>query len=199
MSSKKNMKKGRTNAVRSSAGVNREMRLASSVNRIFTKRIVASSSIQSNGSGFIAATSMVSTAQVTGVGDFSVIAGVYSNYRVKALRVTVHPFYVANTTSVVVSPLIAVVPWRSGLTPTTFQGFCESSEVRYCSGYKSYTFETSNKNYPDGKLWNPTNAVIASADSYGLSVMGQSTVAGTATTNVWAFTAEYLCEFTVEN
>lgn len=197
------MKNHRRNDKRSSqstsvVGVSRDFKLASSVNRIFSKRIVGTNVVTSNGSGLIVATTMASSNSVTSVGDFGSVAAIYSNYRVKAMRLTAKPFYKVNTTAVVVSPMIAVIPFRSGLVPTTFANFTESSECRYCSGYEGYVFETSNKGYPDGKLWHPTNAVISSADSYGIAVMGQNYVAGTASTNVWYLSVEYLIEFSVE-
>lgn len=177
----------------------REFALAASALRLFTKRIVATGLISSNGAGLIVATTVANTNAVTAVGDFSALAGVYSNYRVKAIRVSFRPFYPVPTTATVVSPLIAVIPFRSGLVPSTFPAFSESSEVKYASGYEKLEFNTSNDGYPDGKLWHPTNAVIASADSYGVACMGQNFVAGTVTTNVWFAVIEYLTEFTVEN
>lgn len=192
-----------TRRVNNSEALPREFAMAASALRHFTKRIVSTGTIASNGSGFVAASTMASTNSVTALGDFSAIAGIYSNYRVRAIRVTANPFYPNPTYSgaaiYTVTPVLCVVPFRSGLVPTTFAGFIESSEAKLASGYKGGVFSTSNKGYPDGQLWHPTNAVIASADSFGLAVMGQSGVAGTASINVWALVIEYLCEFTVEN
>jgi hypothetical protein len=176
-----------------------EFKLANSINRIFTKRIVAFGAIQTSGAGFLAASTLANSNGVNAIGDFSAVAGIYSNYRVKAIRCTVLPFFPVNTTAVVVPPTIAVVPFRSGLVPSTYQQFTESSEVRLCSGFKGYVFETSNKGYLDGRLWTPTSSSIASADSYGLLAMGATGVASTPTTYVWSLTSEYLVEFMTES
>lgn len=194
MTTKKNVKNTSTN-------VRREFELASSVLRTFTKRIVTSSYLNSNGSGLVPATTLCSTNSVSVLGDFSAVAGIYSNYRVKAIMVKAKPFYPIPLPSAAafVTPLIAVIPFRSGLVPTTWPGFIESSEVKYFSGYKEMSFSTSYKGYPDGKLWHPTNAVISSADSYGIACMGQNLVSGTVNLNIWCYVVEYLVEFSVQN
>ncbi len=192
-------KSSRPAPVSGGPNVAQEFALANSALRLFTKRIVISGALASSGAGLIPASNLATTSSVTAAGDFSTLASVYSNYRVRAIRVSCKPFYKVNTTATVVSPQIAVIPFRSGLVPTTYAGFQESSEVKYASGYEPLTISTSNAGYPDGKLWYPTNTSIAAADSYGIAAMGQQTIAGTATTNVWWFTVEYLVEFTVEN
>lgn len=185
----------------STSGVRREFQLASSVLRVFTKRIVTSSYVNSNGAGLIPVTTLASTNSVTALGDFSAVAGIYSNYRVKAIQVRAKPFYPIPLPSAAafVSPMIAVLPFRSGLIPSTWPGFIESSETKIFSGYKDMQAATSNKGYPDGKLWHPTNAVISAADSYGIAIMGQNLVSGTVNLNVWCYVVEYLVEFSVEN
>ncbi len=185
------------------AALPKEFALANSATRIFTKRIVTEVTLSANGAGLIPATTLASTNSVSVLGDFSSVAAIYSNYRVKAIRLTCNPYYPVpawtGAAFITVSPLIVVVPFRSGLVPSTYVGFSESSEAKYASGYKGGVFTTTNKGYPDGHLWHPTNAVITSADSYGLAAMGQNLIAGTASVPVWAVNVEYLVEFSVEN
>ncbi len=200
--SKKNKKRSAHGAPRSTTGVAREFRLAASALRVFAKRITTTGTVVTGAGGLIAATTLANTNGVSVLGDFSSLANIYSNYRVCAIKVHVQPFYpvpVWNGVAVVtVPPTIAVVPFRSGLIPAAYPAFTESSEVRFASGYKAYVFETSSKGYPDGKLWHPTNAVISTAESYGIACMGQNFVTSSASINVWLMTAEYLVEFSVE-
>jgi len=182
-----------------SSDVRREFQLARSALRTFVKRIVTTGSLSSNGTGYVPITTLASSNSVTALGDFSAVAGIYSNYRVKAIKLTANPFVPNYTGMTYVSPLIVLLPFRSGLLPTTFAGFVESSEAKYCTGYKGAMFSTSSKDYPDAKLWNPTNAVIAAADSFGIAVMGQNGTAGSINTYVWFYVVEYLVEFSIEN
>lgn len=183
----------------SRANVRREFELANSVLSVLTKRIVTASTLSTNGAGLIVATTIANSNGVSVLGDFASLAAIYSNYRVKAIKVTAKPFVNAYTTTTYVTPMIAVIPFRSGLVPSTFPSFIESSEVRLISGYDGGVFETSSKGYPDGQLWNPTNAVISTADSFGIAAMGQNYVAGSVSTYVWMLVTEYLCEFSVSN
>ncbi len=76
--------------------------------------------------------------------------------------------------------------------------FAESSSVVHSTGYGGIkTFTTDTSGYPDGKLWHPTNAVIAAADSFGLAAISQAAPAATVSLIVWILLIEALVEFQV--
>lgn len=201
MDSKSRRNGKKKNPMTSGANVRREFVIATSVLKNFQKRIVTNGTLNSNGAGLVPVTTVASTNSVTALGDFSAMAGIYSNYRVKAIQFRAKPFYPIPlpAAAAFITPMIAIIPFRSGLVPSTFAAFVESSEARVFSGYESAAFRTSNMGYPDGKLWHPTNAVISSADSFGIALMGQTSVSGTVSINVWHYIVEYLVEFSVNN
>lgn len=169
------------------------------VTRVVTRRICTQTQLSTNGAGVIPVTTLASSNAVTAYNDFSNMAALYSGYRVKAFKITACPLFPVNTTVTVVPAWIAVIPFRNGLIPTTNAGFAESAGVIHSTGYgaKPKVFVTDSADYPDGKLWNPTNAVIASADSFGLAVMGQASPAATISLVVWYCLIESLIEFQV--
>jgi len=203
MSSKKNMKQHPSPSKPRPKGKKKDFqqtlalvdRLGSMQLKLF-RRLVGSTAVSTNAGGLIPITTIASSVNVNAYGDFSGLAGLYNSYRVHAFKLTFWPVYKVNTTAVTSPVFVACAPFRGGLTPTTMQQLQESPDCAYMSGYDRGVSTVNYNGDNDAHLWTPTNAAVTSSETFGLAICG-STIAATASTQVWYIQIEAVVEFRV--
>lgn len=167
--------------------------------RIITRRVCgAVVNLSTNAGGLLVAATLISSSGASSSSDFGSLAALFTSYRVKALKVTLMPFYPVpyfnGVGTVVVPATVACSEFRGGLGGATYQAIADGSKCRYLSGYKSFTLTADYSKDNDAQLWTPTTAAVGATESYGLLVCGQATAAS-VNTLVWAVNPEYLIEF----
>lgn len=151
--------------------------------------------VQTNVGGTLSATSIAGSNQVqSSCPDFAQYAGLYVQYRVRAMKVTLSPCFVVNTTTVTVPASVAVGEFRGGLGGATYSSLRQSPSGRILSGYKRYVVSCDWDGDIDAHLWSPTTAAITTAESFGLTIAGMATPS-TANTYVYSCDVEYAVEF----
>jgi len=166
--------------------------------QIFERRIAVRFSISTDGTGRIPITTLASSASVSGLADFTLLAGLYLAYRVKAMKATWSPVFAANVAGIAPSPaLLASASFTSGLAPTTYAQTLDSSSLKLHSGYAERSTAVIDWNGQlDAKLWTPTNAAVAAAESYGVFVVSDSSATvSQLSTLYFCGVAEYAVEF----
>lgn len=170
-------------------------RLGSMQLKLF-RRLANGLSLGTNGAGVIPLSSLTSSANVNAYPDFSSIASLYTAYRVHAFKCSFFPVLKVNTTAVNAPPYVVVAPFRGGLAPTSLQQLQESPDASSFSGYDRAVATVNYNGDNDAHLWTPTNAAVASSESFGLVVAGSSMLA-TSSTNTFYVYIEVVVEFRV--
>ncbi len=149
--------------------------------------------------GVLALTTLANAASVSSASDFASLAGLYTAYRCKAIKVFVMPvvpnaFFDGTATVYRLPNMLAAFPWTSNTVPTTFQQALDVTGVKIVSGYRPFSINTSYKGDPDAHLWTGTGAAIGSNEQFGISIVSGS-MAGTASLAAYYVVPQYLVEF----
>lgn len=157
-------------------------------------------SVSTSAGGVIALQTLANAASVSSTPDFGSMATVYTNYRVKAIRVTLLPTLTApvyNGATLITQPsVVAVFPSFANTVPTTFQQALDASGLKLMSGYKGGICQTSWMGDPDAHLWTGTGSAIGSNEQFLISCIGTA-LATTPTTVVFRCIPEYLVQFRI--
>ncbi len=158
-------------------------------------------SVSTNGSGIVALATLANAASASSTSDFASFAGLYTTYRVKALRVDLFPVStcpVWNGTGVASQPsVVAVFPSFANTVPTTFQQALDVTGVKLLSGYKGGTVVTSWKGDPDAHLWTGTGSAIGNNEQFLISIIGTALATTSASAVVFRCIPQYLIEFRI--
>lgn len=166
-----------------------------SQSRIVTLKVAGTNfSIQTNVGGTYGATAIATSNNLSGTADFANLAGLYTAYRCKAMKIMVRPFYPCNTTGITVPAAIAIGDFVGGLGGATYASVRQQPEGRVCSGYKAYDFYCDYRGNKDAQLWSQTTAPISTAESYGIIAVGFG-IGATPNTYFWSVDIDYLVEF----
>jgi len=157
--------------------------------------------VQSNYQISTGAGGTIAAVQVCGSGqaqsscpDFASFANLFALYRVRAMRVQLKPFYVCNTTSIVVPASVAIGEFRGGLGGATYNSLRQSPTGKIYSGYKSAMLSCDWDKDPDAHLWSATTAAVPTLETYGFTACGNS-IASSTNTYVWSVDVDYIVEF----
>lgn len=177
--------------------VNREVNVLKSLNVHFTRRITGSAVVATNASGFIPITTLVSSASVSGLSDFTNVSGLYLEYRVRGMKATLMPIFATNVAGVAPSPAMLVTAFfSSGVAAVTFQQALDSSGAKFHSGYRTITAEVDSKGFPDAQLWTPSTSAVTSSESYGIFITDSGVApASQVSTTYYRLVQEYIVEF----
>ncbi len=157
-------------------------------------------SVSTSAGGVVTLQTLANAASASATPDFSSFATVYTNYRVKALRVDLFPICtvpVWSGAAIQTEPsVIAVFPSFANTVPTTFQQALDSTGLKLMSGYKGGTCVTSWKGDPDAHLWTGTGSAIGNNEQFLISCIGTA-LASTASIVVFRCIPQYLVEFRI--
>lgn len=158
----------------------------------------AQTNISTNGAGLLVASTFISSSGASASADFTQLAGLFTSYRVAAMKITLMPYYPVpfynGVGTIVVPASVATSEFRGGLGGATYQAIFDGSKSRVLSGYKSYTLTCDYAKDNDAQLWTPTTTAIPGAEAYGLLGIGTATAASVSAL-IWAVNPEYLIEF----
>jgi len=156
--------------------------------------------ISTSAGGIVALATMANAASVSSAPDFASLAGLYTTYRCRAIRVEVFPRLntaAYNGSSLATRPpVIACFPWVANTVPTTYQQALDVSGVKLLSGYSHGVISTTYKGDPDAHLWTGTGSAIGSNEQFGISCIGTATAAEVSAV-VWDVIPQYLVEFRI--
>jgi len=185
-----------------SAETSNDLRLMKSLGaqtRVVTRRICGPpSTVSTNAGGLLVVTTLAGSQGASGAADFAQLAGLFTSYRVRAMRVQLRPFYPVpfynGVGTVVVPASIAAGFFQGGLGGATYQSLSDSAKPRFLSGYKQHDLTINYEGDNDAHLWTPTTAAISATEAFGIIICGQATAAS-VNTLVWHFCVEYAVEF----
>lgn len=166
-------------------------------NTLYLRKITSSSVLATNGSGFIPISTLASSASVSGLSDFSSAAGLYLEYRVKAMKAMLFPINAVNISGVSAPPAaLTTFNFSSGVAAVTYQQALDSSGSKTWSGYKPIVATNDYKGNKDAQLWTPTTAAVTAAEAYGIAVSDSGVApASPVSTTMFRVVTEYLVEF----
>ncbi len=178
--------------------VSRLLRQLNNKMQIFERRIATRFSVSTDGTGRVPITTLISSASVSGLTDFTKCAGLYLAYRVKAMKATWNPVFSANVAGVAPSPSTLVsFGFTSGIAAASYQDAIDSSDFKIHSGYaQKASAEIDWNGNTDAHLWTPTTAAITSSESYGVAIVEDtSATISQLSTLYYTGVAEYVVEF----
>lgn len=168
------------------------------------KEMTLSSLTQSTSAGSIVPvttsvdTSLVQTAPAA---EFASFAARYQQYRVRKCRVIVRPCYPSTIANAGIAAneshsSLYVADYIGTATPSTAAQICSDERSVVHSTADKFTYEVTWARNPNAKLWNPTNAVIPAANTYGIAWASSTdnTLLPTSKT-IFTYTVEWEVEF----
>jgi len=156
------------------------------------------STMSTNAGGLLVASTLCISNGVNSAADFAALAGLFTSYRVRSMRVQIRPFYPVpffnGVGTVTVPASIAAGFMQGGVAGATYQALSDSAKPRFLSGYKQHDLTINWEGDTDAHLWTATTTGISSSEAFGIVVCGQGT-ASTVNTYVWHYSVEYVVEF----
>jgi len=93
-------------------------------------------------------------------------------------------------------PPFVMARWFSASQATTYNQLCNEPGCIIDSSLEKITYETNFAGFPDAQQWTPTNATIASGETYGVAYMSDPNVTGVASAVLFGVVIEFITEFT---
>jgi hypothetical protein len=179
------------------AKVSRVLNNLNAGSMIFVRRLTNSGTIASNAAGAFPVGTLAASNAANACTDFASCANLAVAYRVKAMRVRVWPVLPFVVAGIAPPPaLLCCAEFSSGLSTASYANMLDSAACRFFSGFKPATFTTDWGKLLDAKLWTPTNAAIASSETYGIVYIGATGLPASQVTTVYfAYVVEYETEF----
>jgi hypothetical protein len=163
---------------------------------IITKRMtIPSQVIASAAGGSIAVKSYVSgLVQSTPASEWASFAARYQQYRVRRFRVVgkaTHPTVDIVATS---HSALYIGDYIGSATPASAAQVLSDESVKENATWQNFSYEATWARNPNAKLWNPTSAVIPTANEYSVVLASADSTLAAAVTYYSAF-IEFEVEF----
>jgi len=165
---------------------------------IFERRLAVAVSVSTDGTGRVAIGTLASSASVSGLTDFTKLAGLFLAYRVKGMQTTLNPTFRSNVAGVAPSPSTLVTfGFIGGLAAANYQDAIDSNDFKIHYGYaQAIRAAIDWTNNTDAHLWTPTNVAVSSGEAYGLAIVEDSTATvSQISTKYYSGVTEYIVEF----
>ncbi len=175
-----------------------------SIKTITAVKIVSTSVLVTDGSGYITMQSVVSDQARTTGSNWSSFASRFKQFRVRAIRIRLFPLVDVTTALTAgggaVTPhptALAFAAYREGLGYSNFASLCAGADSRIFNGReKIISYSTDWSNNPEAKFWCQTNAVIPTEQQFGFQYRDTGTApASSATTTYYRIVTEWDTEF----
>jgi hypothetical protein len=152
------------------------------------------STIATTGGGVISLDSISSaTVEQNPASEWASFAARYQQYRVRAVKLIAKAMNPVQSSTVIHGALY-VGDYIGSSTPSSIAQVLSDESAKVFNTYSDWTYEVDWSRNPNAKLWNPTSAVIPTANLFGITFGSQAVPALSATTNYFALTIEYLVE-----
>jgi hypothetical protein len=162
---------------------------------LITKRLTATVSLSSSSGDVIPVTSYT-TAQVQSdpAFEWSSFSARYQQFRVKAISITLMPYYNVNYSVGNLIPNLAIGDYIGSAVPTTFGQVLADENTVLRNGDRVITHAITWARNPNAKLWNPTSAALPTANNYAI-VLASLNVLGVPSTVLFSVVIEWDVEF----
>jgi len=126
--------------------------------------------------------------------EWASFAARYQQYRVKEIRVSLNAVNPVNTTSITHSTL-AVSDHLGSSVPGSYAQLVSDEAMVNHPTTRSFTYVADWTKNPNARLWNPTSAVVPTANQFAISVASDSASSMTTATIYHSLVIEWLVEF----
>jgi hypothetical protein len=160
------------------------------------KRMTLPAQGLATGAGTVIAVTAIQTGQVQSVPatEWASFAARYQQYRVRAIRVTGKATQPVQLATVLHSALYRGDYIGVAAPGTSAQVFSDEN-VRQCDTHRDFVDIVTWSRNPNAKLWNPTSAIIPTANVFAWVGASATTPALTTATTYYALSIEYEVEF----
>jgi len=191
------------NSKRGQSGANRQNNMQRNVDGdIIVKRLtLPEGAVSSTAGGIIAVDAVATTGQCQSLpaSEWASFAARYQQFRVRAVTVILEPIFpgsgtptaaatVGHSTLYVGDYIGTAVPGSAAQVLSDERGICINTSKRMV-----YTVDWARN--PNAKLWNPTSAALPAANSMGIAIASNTTVALPAATAIYTTTVMWDVEF----
>lgn len=125
--------------------------------------------------------------------EWASFAARYQQYRVREVRLTLKTTQPVQTASVSHSQLYMGDHLGSSV-PSTPEQLLSDENVKVVATYKDARYVATWAKNPNARLWNPTSAVIPTANQFAISVATPASPALTTATTYYGYVVEWLVE-----
>jgi len=138
------------------------------------KRMTYPAQLQSTSAGSVIAVTSFSTASVQAypATEFASFSARYQQYRVKRITLDVFPLYPGSGDPQVAGAaghsVMYVGDFIGSATPASATQVLSDEKVRLFGTYQRWKFSASWERNPNAKLWNPTSAIIPTANTFSV-------------------------------
>lgn len=160
------------------------------------KRLTLNGLTLATGAGTSISPSVVSTSavQVVPAAEWASFAARYQQYRVRAMRITGKSIQPVQTATIFHSTLYRG-DYIGSASPTTPAQVFSDENVKQNATDRDFIDIVTWRRNPNAKLWNPTNAAIPAANTFGWAAASPTAPALTTATTYFAYTVEWEVEF----
>lgn len=166
--------------------------------RVFSRVLVTSALILTNGSGVIGVQNVASSTNVTSAANWGNFQGIALEFRVTGLEAVIMPIVNSQTSGTTPAPsMVAVCAYSSDGIPTAFNDVAQGPGAKIYSGYRPINFTASSKGFPNAKLWNVITGGVTPTDNiFGIVMADPGTSPfSTPSAGYFRIVVKYLVEF----
>jgi hypothetical protein len=148
-------------------------------------------------SGYITVASF-SSSLVTSCLDWSGLAGLFLEYRVRALEVIFTPYYKVNTTALVPPAKLVICSWNAGTSPSTYNQLCDGTNSKVFDAREQITYAVEADTSADSPnmQWTGITGAPPSANTFGIAFGAEAAGPAFTVSAVWAsYTYRVLVDF----
>lgn len=157
--------------------------------------------VTANASGFVTLTNLVSSS-VTSNSDWGNIAQEFQEYRIRQMKLKLFPAYNCSSAKTGGNDypqgvLLCSLYWQQG--PTSISNVVQTPDMKAFHSSKEHTISNNFLGFENGQLWTDTSTVIASTNTYGISLISSASMtAFEASSPVFNYILEFDIEFNAE-
>ncbi len=159
------------------------------------KRLTYAGNLATGGGTSIAITSYTSgQVQSLPASEWASFAARYQQYRVRAIRVTgraVQP----SQTATITHGILYRGEYDNGAVPATVAAVVSDGGMKSNATHKDFVSTITWRGTPNAKLWNPTSAIVPTANQFAFVCASAASPALTTATNYYAVVVEWEVEF----
>jgi hypothetical protein len=160
------------------------------------KRLTFPAQGLATGAGTVIAVTNITSGQVQSepATEWASFAARYQQYRVRAIRVIGKATQPVQSATVLHSALYRGDYIGSSAPSTSAQVFSDEN-VKECGTYRDFTDIVTWSRNPNAKLWNPTSAIVPTANQFAWTAASASAPLLTTATTYYALSVEWEVEF----
>jgi hypothetical protein len=162
---------------------------------IVERRLCLTGTMSTDAGGAIPSYSY-NTGQLSSTTGYSVMAAVWGEFRIKAMRVIIHPVYKQCYSGLTPPSVILTATFVAAELYTTAASMLDGMNSRDHSGYTSFSHGADWSVNPNAKLWTPVaTGAVPNDNRYGVQIRDLGNVAATVSTTMYNVVVEYLVEW----